>query len=95
MNHGVSVSEIYRFITFSGIEISFFVKQGPLKLMYGNKWWSTKVNAKLLSDLVIFSIFSSEIPLDFLDSIWVALLKYVIYIFRVGFDKYIVNLLFL
>ena len=33
--------------------------------MHGNKWWSTKVGAKLVSDLVIFSIFSSEIPLDF------------------------------
>ena len=36
--------------------------------MFGNKWWLTKVT-KLLSDLVIFSILSSEIPLDFHDSI--------------------------
>ena len=31
--------------------------------MSGNKWWSTKVGAKFPSDLVIFSIFSSEILL--------------------------------
>ena len=33
--------------------------------MPGYGWWSTKVEAKLLSDLVIFSILSSGIPLDF------------------------------
>ena len=33
--------------------------------MSGNTWWSTKVGAKLLSDLVIVSVFSSDIPLDF------------------------------
>ena len=32
--------------------------------MPGNKWWSTKIGAKLLSDLIIFSILPSEIPLD-------------------------------
>ena len=37
--------------------------------MSGNTRWSTEVGAKLLSDLVIFSIFSSEIPLDFHESI--------------------------
>ena len=37
---------------------------------------STKVGAKLLSDLVIFSIFSTDIPLDFYESIWVVPLKY-------------------
>ena len=45
--------------------------------MSGNKWWSTKVIAKLLSYLVIFSIFSSEIPLDFYQSIQVMQLKYI------------------
>ena len=30
---------------------------------------STKVGAKLLPDLVIFSIFSTDIPLDFYESI--------------------------
>ena len=38
-----------------------------------------KVGAKLLSDLVIFLIFSSAIPLDFHDSIRVVPLKYLIY----------------
>ena len=33
--------------------------------MFGNEWGSTKVEAKLLSYLVIFSIVSSDIPLDF------------------------------
>ena len=47
--------------------------------MSANKWWSTKSGAKLLSDLGIFSIFSSEIPLDFHDSIQVVLLKYLMY----------------
>ena len=40
---------------------------------------STKVGAKLLSDLVIVSIFSFDIPLDFHDWIWVVLLKYLMY----------------
>ena len=44
--------------------------------MSGNKWWSTKVGAKLLFDLVIFSIFSPDIPLDFHESMWVVPLKY-------------------
>ena len=46
--------------------------------MSGNKWWSTKV-AKLLSDLVTFSILSSEIPLDFHDSIRVVPLRHLMY----------------
>ena len=37
--------------------------------MSRNKWWSTKVGGKMLPDLVIFSIFSSDAPLDFDDSI--------------------------
>ena len=36
-NCGFSVSEIYRFITFLGIEIIFFIKQCPLKFMSDNK----------------------------------------------------------
>ena len=47
--------------------------------MPGNKQWSTKVGTKLLSDLVIFSIYSSDIPLNCHDSIGVAPLKYLIY----------------
>ena len=47
--------------------------------MSGNKWWSTKVGAKLLSDLVLFSILSYDIPLDFHDSIRVVSLKYLMY----------------
>ena len=47
--------------------------------MSGNKWWSTKVAAKLLSDLVVSSIFPSDIPLDFRKSIRVVSLKYLMY----------------
>ena len=72
-------SEIYRFITFLGIEILFFIKQCPLKFKSGNRWGSTKVGAKLLPNLVIFSIFSCEIPLDFHNSIRLVPLKYLMY----------------
>ena len=37
--------------------------------MSGNKLWSTNVGAILLSDLFIFSISSSELTLDFHESI--------------------------
>ena len=47
--------------------------------MSGNEWWSTKVGAKLMSDLAIFSSFSSNIPLDFHDSTRVMLVKYLMY----------------
>ena len=47
--------------------------------MPDNTLWSTKVGAKLLSDLVIFSIFSSGIPLDYHKSIRVVPLKYLMY----------------
>ena len=70
--------EIDRFITSLRIEI-LFIKQCPLKFVSGSKWWSLKVAAKLLSDLVIFSIFSSDILLDFQESIWVVPLKYLMY----------------
>ena len=33
--------------------------------MSGNKLWFTKVGEKMLFDLVIFSIFSSDISVDF------------------------------
>ena len=46
--------------------------------MSGNTGWSTKVVAKLLSDLVIFSILSSDIPLDLHQQIWVVPWNYVI-----------------
>ena len=46
--------------------------------MSGNKW-SSKIGAKLLSYLVIFLIFFSDIPLDFHESIWVVPLKYSMY----------------
>ena len=42
--------------------------------MFSNKWWSTKIGAKLLSDLAIFSIFFPEILLDFHKSTQVVLL---------------------
>ena len=41
-----------------------FIEQCLLKFMPGNTWWSTKVSAKLLFDLVICLVFSSGIPLD-------------------------------
>ena len=47
--------------------------------MSGNTWWLTKVGAKLLSGLVIFSICSSYTPLDFHKSIWVLALKCLMY----------------
>ena len=43
--------------------------------MSGNKGWYTKFDAKMLSDLVIFSIFSSSIPSNFHYSIQVVPLK--------------------
>ena len=47
--------------------------------MSGNTWWSAKVSAKLLSDLLIFSIFSSDIPVDSHQSIQIVPLKYLMY----------------
>ena len=58
-----------RFTTFLRIEILFFIKACRLKFIAGSKRWSTKVGAKLLSNLVIFSILSFGIPFDFHDSI--------------------------
>ena len=48
--------------------------------MSGNKWWSTNAGAKLLSDLVMFSTLSSDIPLDFHDSTEAVLVKYLFFI---------------
>ena len=70
--------EICRFITSLGIEI-LFIKQCQWKVMSGNKWWSIKIGEKLLSDLVIFSIFFSKILLVFYNSIRVVPLNYLIY----------------
>ena len=62
--------QIYRFITFLGIEILLSsVYLCLFKFMSANIWQATKVGTKLLAGLVIFSIFSSDIPLDFHDSI--------------------------
>ena len=47
--------------------------------MSGNKRWSIKVGTELLSDLVICSIFSSGISLDFHKSIRVLPLKHLMY----------------
>ena len=47
--------------------------------MPDNTWWSTKVCVKVLSDLVVFSIFSYDIPLDFHELIPVVPLKYLTY----------------
>ena len=46
--------------------------------MSANKW-TTTVGAKLLSDLVIFSTFSSDVPLDFNKSMQKVLLKCLTY----------------
>ena len=35
LNHGLSIKEIYRFITFLGIEKLLFIMQCPLKFMAG------------------------------------------------------------
>ena len=43
--------------------------------MSGSKWWATKIGTKLLSDLIIFSILFSAIPLDLHKSIRVFPLK--------------------
>ena len=75
LNDGFSMSEIYRFVAFLGIEVLLFIKQCPLKFMSGNKWWSAKVGATSLSDLVIFSIFSFYISLDFHELIGIVPLK--------------------
>ena len=52
-----------------------FITNFPLKLVSGNKWWSIKVAAKLLPDIFMFSILSSDISLDFHNSTWVVPLK--------------------
>ena len=49
------------------MEILLFIKQCPLEFMYDD----------ILSDLVIFLIFSSDIPLDFHESIRVLPLSFV------------------
>ena len=47
--------------------------------MSGKTWWSTRVGAKLLFDLVVFPIFSRDNPLDFHDLISVVSLKFLMY----------------
>ena len=47
--------------------------------MPGNAWWSTKDGAGRLSDLVIFLIYSCDIPLDFHELIRLVLIKYLLY----------------
>ena len=53
--------------------------------MSGNEWWSTKLGTKLLSDLVIFLVLSSEIPQDFHEWIVVVTCKYLMW-FLAGID---------
>ena len=57
--------------------------------MSGNILWSTKVDEKLHSDLVILSISFSNITLNFKESIRVELLKYLMCFFNVF--KWITN----
>ena len=47
--------------------------------MFSNECWLTKVGTKLLSDVVTFSILSSDIPLDFHEWFIVVAWKYVMY----------------
>ena len=56
--------DLLRFQGFLFINSTFslFIKQCHLKFICGNT--STKVGAKFLPGLVIYSIFSSDIPLD-------------------------------
>ena len=56
-----------------------FIKQFPLNFMSCNSWWSTKNCAMLQSDSVMISIISSDIPLDFHETIRVVPLKRWIY----------------
>ena len=69
------------FLTMGLLRKILFIKEGLLKLMSGNTWWSTIVGTKLLSDLVIFSIFPSDLPLDFQESIRLVPLKNFMYFF--------------
>ena len=55
------------------------IKYCPSTFMSADTWCSTKSGAKLLSDLIIFATFSSDIPLDFQESIWVVPLKNLMY----------------
>ena len=50
--------------------------------MSGKKWRSTKVDAKLclMSNLVIFSTFSLDIPSDFHEKIQVVSLKHLMFL---------------
>ena len=56
--------------------------------MFGNTWWSTKVGTNLLSDLILFSRFYSDIPLDFDESIRAEPLKYLMYFLAGANIKY-------
>ena len=58
-----------------------FIKQYPLKIISGNKWLSAKDGAKVLSGLVLFSIFYSGIPLGIQKSIREVPFKYLMYYF--------------
>ena len=59
------MKEIRRFISVLGIEILLFMKQNAFKFMSGITRCLTKVGAKLLPDLVTFSMFCANILLGF------------------------------
>ena len=65
LNQIFSVWEIYKFITFLKAEILFLNKQFLLDFTTGNGRESVILGEKVLSDVVMFSILSSGIPLDF------------------------------
>ena len=44
--------------------------------MSSNKWWLTKFGAKLLSDLILFLVLSSDIPLGLYKLMRAVPLKY-------------------
>ena len=65
LNQIFSVWEIYKFITFLKAEILFLNKQFLLDFTTGNGRESVNLGENVLSDVVMFSILSSDIPLDF------------------------------
>ena len=66
---------VYIFSTFLKLEMLLFSKQCPPNFISGKGSELIKVGEKLLCDAVIFSILSSEIPLDLNEKKWVLRVK--------------------
>ena len=77
------MKEIRRFISVLGIEILLFMKQYAFKFMSGITRCLTKVGAKLLPDLVTFSIFCANILLGFHELIRVMPLNLYMYFLHI------------